>query len=158
MGGGRSVFAGLRRDRSVFGGLRRDRAAGDFEDTIHFVDQERVLVVRELAVDVHLLEFGGDRFGAGFAIFFDVGGFARGARQGVDQVGENAGVAAEFVIDAAGIEVTESAEKAGDGELKNGSIKFGSIKIGKEVKSGFLVIPEVFEPILLEQPVLVMRA
>ena len=38
----------------------------------------------------------------------------------MDQVSENAGVATEFVIDAAGFEVTESAEKAGDGELKNG--------------------------------------
>ena len=89
------------------GGGVRFGAAGDFEDLVHFFDEEIVFAVGEVAVHVELFEFGGDRFGAGIAVFFRVGGFAAGAGEGVDKVSEGASVAAEFVVEVAGFEVTK---------------------------------------------------
>jgi len=133
-------------------------AAGPFEDLVHFVDEELVFVVGELAVEVELFEFGGDSFGAGLAVLLEVGGFVGGAREGIDETSKRLGVAAQFLVKVAGVDVPEGEEQAGDGELKGGLIEFRGVEIIEEIKGGFLVHAEVFEPVLFEQPALVMRA
>jgi len=52
----------------------------------------------------------------------------------------------------------EGEEEAGDGKLENGFIESRGIEIIEEVEAGFLVSAEVFEPVLFEQPALVMGA
>jgi hypothetical protein len=136
--------------------VRCGGTTGDSEDLVHFLDEELVFAVRKVTVHVELFEFGGDSFGAGIAVFFRVGGFAAGAGEGVDKISEGAGVAAEFVVEVSGFEVTKTEEKASDSELQDGLIEFGSVEIVEEIKGGFLVVPEIFEPLLLEQPVLVV--
>jgi hypothetical protein len=54
--------------------------------------------------------------------------------------------------------VAEGEEEAGDGELESGLVELGGIEIVEEVEGGLLVSPETFEPVLFEEPALVMRA
>jgi hypothetical protein len=135
--------------------LRLRGAAGDFEDLVHFFDEEFVFGVGEIAVHVELLELGGDGGGAGFAILFEVGGFATGAGEGVDQAGEGAGDNLGFIIGAGGFEAAQGEEKASDGELEGGLIEFDGIETVEEIESGLLFVAEVFEPFLFELPMLV---
>jgi hypothetical protein len=98
------------------------------------------------------------RLGGLVAVFFEVGGFAAGPGQGADEAGEGLGVAAEALVEVAGFEMAESEEKAGDSELQGGLVEAGGVEIIEEVEGGFLVVAEVFQPILFHDPALVVGA
>src|ERR1043166_5770983 len=122
--------------------------AADFEDLVHFVDEELEFVVGEVAVHVELFEFSGDGFGAGIAVFADAGGFAAGAREGMDETGESLGIAAKFLVEIGGVRVPEREEEGGDGELEGVFIDFWGMEVVGEIESRFLVGGEFFEPVL----------
>ncbi len=92
------------------------------------------------------------------AVFLEVGGFAAGAGQGADEAGKGLGVAAEALVEVAGLEMAQGEEETGDGELEGGLVEAGGVEIVEEVEGGFLVVAEVFEPILFHEPALVMGA
>ena len=133
------------------------RLAGDTEDLIHLVDEELVFLVGEVAVDVFVGLSGGS-VGGGLGEFLEVGGFAAGAGEGVDEAGEGLGIAAKVLVEVAGIEVAESEEEAGDGELEGALVEPWGVEIFEEAESGFLVVAEGIDPVLFEEPTLVMGA
>jgi len=139
--------------------FRRGRrwTAANFEDSVHVVDEELEFLVGEVAVVVELFEFGGLGFGAGSAVFFDVGIFVTGPGEGMNQTGESLSVATKLLVEVAGVNVPKGEEKAREGELEGGLIELGIVEIVAKVEGGFLVGTEVFEPLLLEEPALVMR-
>ena len=125
--------------------LRRGRrgrgrwAAGDFEDAVRFFNEKLKILVGKVAVRVELFEFGGFGFGAGLAIFLKVESFAGGASHGVNQAGEDLGIAAELFVEATGSNMTEGQEDLGGGELESGFVEFAGVEIGEEIQSGLLV-------------------
>ncbi len=84
--------------------------AANFEDLIHFVDEELQFLVGEVAVMVELFEFGGLGLGADSAVFFDVGVFVTGPGEGMNQTGESLGVAAKLLVEVAGVDVPKGEE------------------------------------------------
>ena len=67
---------------------------GDFEDLVHFVYEESILGIRKVTVGIEVFEVSGGGFGAGLAVLLEVEGFARGARQGVDEASKVVNVTA----------------------------------------------------------------
>ena len=140
-------------------GLLRIRVArgAEAKDFIDFADDGEGFLFGELAVNVfHRLEDFADR-GAGGEVFFDIGGFAGGAGQGLDEAGEGAGIAAQEIIEVSGFGLAEGEDEPGDGQFEGPLIEFGGIEVVEQIESGFLFGAEVFNPFLLKKPVLVVR-
>jgi hypothetical protein len=97
-------------------------------------------------VDVfHWLEGVAGR-GTGGAVFFDIGGFAGGASQGLDQAGEGAGIATEETIEVARFRLAEGqgwvssgrrgwsrSQKFADTGRVHGLIQFTKFAVGPDI-------------------------
>ena len=121
------------------------------------IDEEVELIIRELTAWVFWLGLSGrDLGGRSFGEFLNEGGFAAGASEGVDEAGKDLGVATEVLVEVSGVDVAEGQKEAGNGELEGGLAELRGVEAVQEIESGFLVGAQVLEPVLFEDPALVM--
>src|ERR1043166_9343137 len=124
--------------------------AADFEDLVHFVDEELEFVVGEVAVHVEFLDLGG---GAGgfLTVPSEVDDFANETSKDVEEPGVFQGVFAELLLERLGGKVAkEFVILAGD-DLEGGLGETGSVISGDQVESGFAVGLESGQTLLLSE-------
>src|SRR6266481_7314487 len=80
--------------------------AADFEDLVHFVDEELVFVVGEVAVHVEFFELDGGAGGV-LTVLFEVDDFANETSEDVEEPGVFQGVFAELLLERLGGEVAK---------------------------------------------------
>ena len=74
---------------------------GEAEDVVDHEDEGAAFIVGECAFGIAEGLKGSADFGAGFTVLLELGGFAAGAGQSVDQTGEGCGVPAELFVEHA---------------------------------------------------------
>ena len=137
----------------VDGGFRDCVGTGtaDFEDLVHFVDEELVFVIGEFAVVVELLEVGGEDSGRGVAEFFEVDDFADEASEDVEETCVFERVLAELLFERLGGEIAQQVIILVGDELKSGFREGGGVIGRDDVASAFAVGLDEGEALLLGQ-------
>jgi hypothetical protein len=100
----------------------------------------------------------GTGLGAGVLVPLKLEGFPAGAGQGVDHAGEGPGVAAQFVVQGSRGQVAEGLEDVKRADLESGLVDAGGVEVVDEFASGFEVDADLFDPMLVEEPVLMAAA
>jgi len=125
------------------------------EDVVNFEDDGAGFALVELAFGIFELLEHGTGTGTGLAVLLKQHGFFTGASERVEEPGKSGGIAAEFLVEAAGPEIAEGLEDVKSAKLEGGMIEVGGVEIAAEVFSSFLTGAGAGDKGLFGEPILV---
>ncbi len=134
------AIALLWRGKPAVAGIWRGKrwTAANFEDLVHFVDEELEFLVGKVAVMVELFEFGGLGLGGGVAILLEGQEGLAHAGKGVEHAEIAGRVGLEGIFVRAGSKVVELLGELSDGELESNRRESGSIVLAGELEKMIL--------------------
>src|ERR1051326_2725697 len=125
------------------------------EDVVHHENQGAVFIFGEFAFGIAQGPERSAGFGAGFAVFLELKGFAAGAAEGVEEASEGGGIAAELVIEGTGAEIAQGIEDGEGAEMRGAVVGLGGAPILDGVGGGSPAPAPPGQPVLLDEPILV---